>query len=89
MPPAGPVLAGLTATSARAVPGAAAAAAELEPEQAKPPKKEPKRAGGGLSLGKGATPAKAAAKRRVKQQVIKAEKRDLRARLAESQKAQS
>ena len=53
--------------------------AEAEPEQAKPPKKEPKRAaGGGLSLVKGATPkapAKSSAKRETKTAAKTASKR--------------
>ncbi|HLI77645.1 MAG TPA: Ku protein [Acidobacteriaceae bacterium] len=57
-------------------PAAQTAAAEPEPasEATKPPKKEPKRAGGGLSLVKGATPAKAAAKSSAKRETKTASK---------------
>ncbi len=58
---------------------APAAAADVEPDQAKPPKKEPKRAaGGGISLVKGATPkaaAKTSAKRETKTAAKTASKR--------------
>lgn len=58
--------------------GASAAAAAAEPEEtsepARAPKKEPKRAGGGLSLVKGATPVKAAAKSSAKRETKTASK---------------